>query len=264
MNLALPAILGFLAASVAVPLVMRFFSRVYPVDRGTLEHPPRLDLAEFRKTLREEKAVTFVGAVVFSLIWWQCLWTAVRVLRKLPDDSFVLVPRPYAWLIPGMGLGMITTGLVIGPVLRWRLGDRFADFVRHRDRLRGFDERKVARIVYSTVALLVAAVAILLADNYAYFSSSDIVINPFWSIRERRYQYSDVAWIGTAPEFVAPNRRPVRRREYVIRFKDGSSWSTLDDPSGLSMSRKNALAHFVSSLSGQGITELPILERKDL
>jgi hypothetical protein len=264
MNLAIPAILGFLTASVAVPLVMRFFSRVYPVERSASEHPPGLDLAEFRKTLREEKAVTFVGAIVFSLIWWQCLWTAVRVLRKLPDDPFVLVFRPFAWLLPAMGLGIMTTGMVIGPVLRWRLGDRFADFVRHRDLLRGFDERKVARVVYPVGAVLVAAGTVLLADDYAYFSSNNIAINTFWSIRERRYQYSDVVWIGTAPEFVAPNRRPVRRREYVIRFKDGSSWSTLDDPSGLSMSRKDALAHFVSSLSGQSIIELSILERKDL
>ncbi len=62
-------------------------------------------------------------------------------------------------------------------------------------------------------------------DLYVVASSESIRVNPFWGF-ERRYTYTDVAEIVTAPVFIAPKGNTVYRREYLIKFKDGTVLSS--------------------------------------
>ena len=182
----------------------------------------------------------------------------------MPGRHFPTGLPPVVWLLPALGLGLVTAGLVIEAWFRRRLGAAYEEFVRHRDIVSGMNTRKVSRVAYPVMALAATTGAFLMADDYACFSRTEIVINGFWSLHERRYGYSDVVWIGTAPEYMAPSGRIVRRREYVFRFDDGFSWSTLDDPSRSRISARKEIANFVASRSACPITEIPVLERKDM
>jgi hypothetical protein len=201
---------------------------------------------------------------LFGGLWWAALAAGVPVLRNLPDATFKFVVPARFWAIPAMLLGGVTASVVVDIIVRRRLGPRYKIFVLDQGERGGVDARKLARIVYPAVALLGVTSAVLLADDYAYFSSNYIVINPFFGIGARRYAYSDVAWIGTAPKYRGRHGHVRWLREYVIKFNDGSSWSTLYEPSGAPSAVLEQWARFVSARSGRAISEVSVLEGKDL
>ncbi|MCL2451008.1 MAG: hypothetical protein FWD17_18850, partial [Polyangiaceae bacterium] len=84
------------------------------------------------------------------------------------------------------------------------------------------------------------------------------------SLHEERHGYSDVASIETAPYVLERTGRQFREAPVLIRFKDGSSWSTHSDPSGSSPKEHAALARFVSDRSSVPITERPMLRATEL
>jgi hypothetical protein len=208
--------------------------------------------------------MALVGTAVLAVAWWAALTAGVPVFRNLPDATFKFVVPARFWVIPAMLLGGVTASVIVDIMVRRRLGPRYEIFVLYRSERAGVDTRKVTKVVYLTVALLGVMSTVLLADDYAYFSSERIVIDPFLSVGARRYAYSDVAWIGTAPKYRGRHGHVRWLREYALRFSDGSSWSTLYEPSGAPSEVLEQWARFVSSRSGRPISEVPVLEGKDL
>jgi hypothetical protein len=90
------------------------------------------------------------------------------------------------------------------------------------------------------------------------------VINPLFSVVEQRYSYNDIKEITTAPQFIAPNGNRVSRQEYIIRFSDGSTWSTHFAPSELDAAHKSEVLKFVASQSHVPIREVEVFRKDEL
>jgi MFS family permease len=182
------------------------------------------------------------------------------VEHDLPHAAFLLMPTLLFWSLPSMFLVGGVAGGAVEAVLQYMLRDRFPNYVMYRNAIHGYDSRRLAQAVYRASVVLATIGAILGLDWYAYFTDSEIVVNEFWSLgTERHHSYADVVSIETAPEILAPNGNRVRRREYVVRFEDGSSWSTNREPSQASPTTKAEVVEFVSSKSAKPVTELPLL-----
>jgi hypothetical protein len=264
-NFIVPAILGFVAASIAVPLIKRLFNRRGHVQAGRESgFAAAASMPELRRWNRTYQLATGAGFLGFCLIFWPCFVLTARTITRAPDCPFRFVVPSFAWLLPAMGLAIVTSGVVAEGVLRRLLGARYEEFVRYRDDVSGYRVVVAARFVIPGTLVLTAIGSVLLANRYVCFSDNEILVHNFWSFGLHRYDYSNVVWIGSAPAYVAPSGAIVRRREYLFRFNDGSSWSTLSDPSGASRDTRDRLAQWVSARSGCHVVELPRFERGDL
>ena len=69
---------------------------------------------------------------------------------------------------------------------------------------------------------------------------------------------------GPAPQSIAPNGNVVKRRHVVLRFRNGSSWSTINLPLAVSNAEMRRLTRLVSERSGKPINEMALFRSSDL
>ncbi|MBN2009992.1 hypothetical protein JW960_11670 [candidate division KSB1 bacterium] len=81
---------------------------------------------------------------------------------------------------------------------------------------------------------------------------------------DRKFKYSDVASIRTAPSLIAPKGDLIHRREYVIKFQNGEIWTTNRLPADLTINQKIDIAQLVSRMSGRNVKEASVLNKDEV
>jgi hypothetical protein len=258
-------LIGALAAAICVPITLLALRRLFPVPRGT-----QVDrsLSDLRKEYRRWELLTLplylAIAAIASYLWWKLfLGLATETGFAYDGAVFALRPARIAWLLPAMFLGMLSAGPAVNAVLRRLLKNRYYEYVAYQNLRYGFDSEAIVKPFCLGFGGLVAVGVFVIANWYAIFTTTEIRLNPFFSIRERSFSYADVVSIKTAPAFVAPNGKTVQRREYVLQFSDSTSWNTKDEPSDAAEAQVRSLVHAVSERSGTAISEIPVLHRED-
>jgi len=258
---------GAVAAAVGVPITMRALARLFPASPAPRETALTLD--ELRSRYKSwEVGLGFgalLGAVPFAFLFWLALRAlAAAHAALLPPAELVWVTAPYFWSIPAMFLGLVVMFPVGGILARRLLADRHTEYVAYQQLKYRMNAEKVARIL-GTVVSLAAAVFVLLGLDWSVRADREgLTLNRFLSIGEERHAWADVRAIRTAPALVAPNGNRVARREYVVRFSDGRSWSTNGDLSDASPAEKRRLAALIAESSGVAIEEVRILRNDEL
>lgn len=250
---------GAIGASVAMSLMRRF----YPAPP-----PPKLrrSLAELQEEYGKWELLSiplfFAIAPAAAYLWWRLLLALTGPGGFFHEgELFSLRPRPIVWAIPSGLLGLISSIAPINAILRHLLRERYAEFVAYGNLRHGFDGDAIEKPMYLGFGGLAAIAVFMLGNWYIVFGLEQIRFNPFLGVSEHVFTYQDVEAIETAPAFVAPNGRVVRRREYVVEFSDGTAWNTNADPSDASKADVAALIEAISERSGVPITELPLLRR---
>ena len=105
---------------------------------------------------------------------------------------------------------------------------------------------------------------VMLSNWYTLFTSDEVIVKRLFAVSKDKLKYSDVSHIVTAPSLTAPNGNVVNRREYVIRFASGTSWTTNLAPTDLTLDQKLHIAQFVSRRSGVPITEVKRFTRDEV
>jgi len=257
--------MGALLASIGVPIAFMILRRLYPVPRNVEVRRSLEDLrSEYMKWELLTLLLLFTIAPIATYVWWQ-LFLDFAPANCFSHDAAVFSLRPprIAWLIPAMVLGLLSAGPLIDAMLRRFLEERYPEYVAYQNLRYGFDSAAIERPFYLAFGGLAAICVFMIANWYAVFTPAEIRINPFLAVRELEFRYSDVVSIDTAPAFVAPNGKAVRRREYVLHFSDASSWSTTNEPSDASEVELRSLVKAVSERSGVPISEVPILGREE-
>jgi hypothetical protein len=262
MNYVLYGLIGVVTSLVTVPIAVRVFQRLYPVASVSATGTSDDDRAA-ETALREFNVATAIGSAAFAALWWGCMM-GVHARRSHPEAIVQFKYGSLAFVVPAAALGLATATLVAEAIFRRRLGPRYEALVQARSRRGRMDVRKSGPIVYSMAIIVGVFLTLLVDDDYAYFYSTGIVVDDLGSFHERQYLYSDVQEIKTAPVYVRRNGRVVRRRHYVLKFRDGTSWSTIDAPSTPSLSMRQRVATLVSSNCGCPVTEVDRLEGSDL
>jgi hypothetical protein len=101
-------------------------------------------------------------------------------------------------------------------------------------------------------------------DAYVVASPSELRVNPLLGL-ERRYAYSEISEVVTAPALIAPNGNVVPRRVFLLTFKDGTSYSTIDMPEHEIDNRSPIdLIQAIVQRSGVPMKEKAVFERDEL
>lgn len=203
----------------------------------------------------------FVGLAVWAPFWWLVLDTASRwISPQFGPGIYHLYASGAVFFFPAIPLGIAASGLSVDWIGRRLFKDRYPDFVRYDNLMAGFDGKRAAKPIIMGVGLL-SLVMVALALSWHVVFRKDVMMFHFWcGLGTSQKLYADVKEIRTAPQLRAPSGKLVNRREYVVEFADGTTWSTNFQPAELPPQKKKNLLEFVSKKSGKPIRELQILE----
>jgi hypothetical protein len=253
-------LIGPLAAAIAYGFVFVMLRRLVS---GHAESPPGEDDERIGESYRRWMLVAFllwfVAAIGCAVVIWGIL---VRFgqgrFADLPSGDVAIIPDGVVWAFPAFFAGMIAAVYPVELVLRLILRERFIEFESYESRKLGFNVERAAgwaSLIMTGGCVLSVA---MIADWYIVVGRDAVRIDGFFSPIERVYPFEEVAEIQTAPRFRAPIGKVVDRREYVIAFRDGRSWSTRWTPFE-SADQKTSVAEVISERSGVSILELDIL-----
>lgn len=169
------------------------------------------------------------------------------------------------WAIPAMFLGMGGACVALSVLAKHAFkGEKYQAYLEY-DRLRApFDSEKAVKILARLIAAGSACWVILGLDNYVQLDGGSLIVNGFLSIGAARHDLSGIREIRTAPKLTAPNGNIVARREYSIRFENGTKWTTQWIPEDISPEEKARFAETISKRSGVAIQELELFEKSEI
>lgn len=249
---------GAIAAAIVVPIAMALLARRFPPPvavrpEASLEAlKPRFAKWESRLTyLYLALSVPVTGA-----IWLPLQAASGFVAELLGPADFRLTPGPVFWFIPAFFLALVVSALPVTVIARRLLGEQYTEYETYLQLKHKMDLARVNRLTCLATGWLVAIAVALLLNWYILIRTDAFVLNSLFSLQEVVHPYSDVQALQTAPQFIGPGGNIVRRREFLIRFNDGSTWSTQQLPVTLSPAEKRAMVERVSALSGVPIEEL--------
>lgn len=252
------AAVGAIAAAIVVPIAMALLAKAFP---PTVAASPTSSLESLRPRFSKwEVRLTFL----YMALWaptTAAMWVPIQamsdfVAHLLGPAEFRITPAPTFWLLPALFLALAVAALPASWIAKRLLGAEFQDYETYIQLKHRIDFARINRLACVGIGSLVAVVVALGLNWYVLVRSDALVLNPLFGVREIVRPYSDIQAIQTAPRFVAPIGNVVSKREFLIRFRDGSTWSTRNLPADLSQSEKRAMLEAVSNLSGIPIEEL--------
>ncbi len=257
---------GAIAAAVAVPIVMKGFARLFPAK----DIPETVrSVEELQARYRKWELGLGFGPLLAAVPLGFLLWAALRALAAahaalLPDAEVRWVTGAYYWAIPAMFLALVLAGNLSNVAARALLGERYPEYLAYQKLKHEMDLVRVGRLLTTGIGVACAIFVFMGLDWSVRLERDALVLNGYLSVGDERHPLSDIRGIRTAPALVAPNGNRVLRREYVVRFADGRSWTTNNVLSESSESEKRRLATLLAERSGVRIEEVPVLQRDDL
>lgn len=244
-------------------LAVKLLQKLAPLPEGYATAGPSLEdlRPRFRKWRIWGVLIFFVGIVPSGFAWWYVFREiGVRNAARFQPAVFHLHAADEVLAVPCLFLGFATSGALLMVAYRHLLGENYADYVRYDNLSTGYDSRPVARPMLLGVfglSILFLGAAI---SWHVVFQQDQVMFRSWYGLAETTKLYSEVKDIRTAAQLRAPNGNLVDRREYIVEFDDGSTWSTNFEPSALDPQAKRQLAAFVADQAKKPVRELAVLE----
>jgi hypothetical protein len=194
-----------------------------------------------------------------SIVTWRVLTRCAETwYGRLGRAQIAFFPGFIEWGFPAVFLAGVISIVLLWTGIRIFLGPRYEEYSRYE----ALQWNLSPWTLWLGLIGLVAGPALFAAallDCYVLFTPDRIRINELFSAGERTYSYQDVRVIRTAPKWTALAGNEVDRREYVICFHDGSSWSTIWTPGIVPPHGRRQLAEWVSVRAEVPIVEMSVL-----
>jgi hypothetical protein len=261
------ALVSILTAA-AISLVFWWLARRFPAPQLSAEGPSLAELAP--KYRRWEVISTFaymvmwfpVSAIVFTPLHLVAQWRAQAM--QADSATFVFFADGAALWIPAFFMALLLSAYALMPVLKVLLRGRYGEYERYVALKFGLDQSRVMRALSITIVMAFVVAVAALFDTYVVASSNELRLNPLLGL-ERRYSYTDIEQIVTAPALIAPNGNTVYRRVYLLNFKDATTFSSDSIPEHELLGRSDAeLMQAILERSGTPVIEKPVFERGEL
>ena len=204
--------------------------------------------------------------IILGGIGWAAGLTALGHWRAalFMEAPYLIVPSSIIWAVPAILLGIVTGVVLLDRFQRHSLKSDYADYVSYEEKRNGLTEKMSWYFVFGPLIVLSLVFTIMALDWYLIFTDREVVINPLFGFSEEQRPYASIVGIKTAREYVAPNGNRIGCREFVIFFADGTHWSSLTTPSGMTESGKRAVIDYASIKSGIPIQEVEFLSRDEV
>jgi hypothetical protein len=248
-----------------VSTLMRVLRRLFQLPAGYAEAGKSLE--ELDREYRKWKWILLtLFFLLFPLLagawWWILNQVGILIAGRFADAVFQLRMTKFAWILPSLPLGMLTSALPLNLFARWRLKGLYSEYVRYECLDKGYDCKAAAVPTYLFFSAILLLFLLSLFHWRAVFTKDEIVIYPFWSLSSVRHSYQDIAEIRTAPQCKAPSGKIVNNvdQDHVLQFSDGYRWSTYWIWGETDDNEKRRLIDFISTKSSKPVRQLAILE----
>ena len=232
------------------------FKRLFPFKptEADLKRYPGLE-DRFRPFTVLEIIPFFAFSGLGAYLWYRG-FLALQALQtgRLGPAVGLITPTIYYWMLLALFLGMIFSAPLMRLSYRALLGrERDADYVLYNNMRAGFDTWKAVRGLAVLVVVPALGFAFLGMDTYLKVTEQGMTLNPFWSLEERQYPFTEVKAVKSAARFRAPGGRTVDRPHFIVEFSDGTTWTTRDWLREAEPERDGKLAAFIASRSGKNM-----------
>jgi len=204
-----------------------------------------------------------MAALVFAGLYPWVTWYSSR-LRDNPETFVFVVDRIVCLIIPSFLVGILLSAVVMAGICKLFLRERFAEYVRYDNLRLGIDQRRVMKGTALILGVSCTLAVFWMLNVYLVATPTELRINrPFgWA---RRYSYSELTEVMTAPASIAKSGRRVPGRKYRLQFQDGTFYSTLFMPSDeLGGRSQKQLIEAILERSGLTLQEKPVFEQGEL
>ncbi len=261
-----PGILEALAAAVAVPVVLRSLARPRPA-RAATEDEGRLAALSAQYASWELRLGLLTIPLAVAAAW--LLWLGLRGVAalhaaSLPRAEFTWVAHPLYWVSPAICLAFVVLVPISELTERLTLRERRAAYLEFQQLRYRMDLSRAGRVLGAAMAILAGALIFLGLDWSVRLGPDGLAVNRYFGVVEERHPYSEVVSIRTAPALVAPNGNLVARREWVVAFADGRTWSTNGLLSEPPEGEKRRFVDRLAARGGVPVTEIEVFRMEDL
>ena len=262
----LERIIGGVAAALLTALAMAWLARTFPPPRTLGPGPALEELAP--RYLKWE--TLFVVAYMVSwapvtyALWW--LLNALSDLNAgtLGPAAIILTADPWFWALPAFFVALVLPGAPLTWLARRLLGPRFAEYERYLVLKHNMDYARANRLAFRVMGWGSALAVFLGLNWYVLVRDDALVVNRLLAVTEDAYPYAAIRSIVTAPKLVPPSGDTVSRREFLVTFADGATWSTQGLPREQTEEQKAALIRSVSERAGVPVEEIALFEKNAL
>lgn len=257
---------GALAATITVPIAMALLAKAFPA-KSSPQSAATLESLK-RKYAKWENRLKFVYLALWVPVT-AAIWLPLQTIsdwhgQLLSPAESRITPGPIFWFIPAFFLALVLSAMPLAWLTKKWLGPNFHEYETYIRLKTKYDIDRVNRSLYWIVGVLFTLAVFLGLDWYVLVRADALVVNPLLGFGETVHPYTDVITIQTAPRLIAPNGNIVWRREFVVRFRDGQTWSTNSIPANMREAEKRELATLISKRSGTPIEEIAVFQKDAL
>ena len=169
----------------------------------------------------------FGVTAIFSFIFQQIypLFFAIKQ-AFLENVIFWIPPENDAILLLSLFGGMILSVPLLLKFTQYLLQSDWEEYIAYSNRRYGFDYLRALRFVLLSLIVLLGIGNLLVLDAYSAFGEKTITINPFLSLGETEYSYTEVQTLKEVQVIAAPNGDLRLDPHFIIEFSDGTTWSS--------------------------------------
>ncbi|HKQ49990.1 MAG TPA: hypothetical protein VJZ71_18085 [Phycisphaerae bacterium] len=259
MNVWVPALSGAIGAALVLGWLMRCFRlslTAEEIARQIEDLKPKV-----HRFWLAEITSYFVIATLLTF-GWNAVLLAMASWYRVPgsDVRFTAEPILVFWFLPALFLGILASWPPVALGFRWLLGDRYKDLERYRDLRSGarFPRRFTVPFVAGTL-LIVAALVLWGLTTIAAFGMNTIRIQSAFGLRKHEFAYSEVTDVYSVAQIRALSGRIIDTPHFVVRFRDGLTWSTHDRVIRTLSNQASDLIQFICERSGKEIQNVQLL-----
>ena len=248
---------------VTVMIVLLVARKLIPYKASTIECQKSLEELKREYTKWELFAILpFFVCVAALMYFWYGLFRDMAdwFAHGLPPCHYLFMPCWAFWALPALFLGIITSALPVILLYKALLRERYAEYIHYTNLKAGFDGLKVFAWISAPIVVLAVAAVVIGINTYTQFKDDAIVIKRPVAWRPVAYPYGRVAAVAEVARLVAPNGNLVDRTHYVIRFDDGTSWTSEDGMHEGEPEHDRAAVTFAAEAAGKAILNLDTID----
>jgi len=266
-------ILEVSAIAIGVPLIFRFFAKLFPyTPRDSTEQQlpfPKLQKKYAKWELAAVIPLFSFGFLSGYLIYIGLLWMLPYPVPQSGSNHYVMLPDKAFFMLPALFLGIFAGGMLTDLLYRILLGKRYAEYTLYGNLKFGVDGWRVVKILALIIIIPSVLLTFLAMGCYARFTDDQIITNRFWGIGEESRFYKQISRIKSVQMIKAPNGNIVENPYHVLHFDDGSIWSTRNvfyragQDLNLSDQKEKEIIKFIAGKCNKEIETYDFLEKED-
>ena len=183
-------VLTSIIIAIAIPLVFWWLARKYPAPQLSSEGPTLEELwPKYRKWewifIVAYFAMWFpVAAAIYAPLHFVAQWRAAHA-QETTDTLVFYMDGAILWL-PAFFMSLLVSGVVLTPVFKAILRDRYVEYERYQALRFGMDQNRLLKGFARIMSVAFVLSVLLLFDAYVVASPGELRVNTFLGL-ERRY-----------------------------------------------------------------------------